>query len=364
MVRNAALADSSTSPALPGHALFPASIATPMNITSLVEMPASPMARRATRIAITTSLALATIAGFSPSTQGQERGNAKPSTEQSQSQSQKSRSQKSQPPEFRWVNSLPKKFASFVTHGTFDSKRVSQPVGYAVLLPPDYDANEKRYPVVYYLHGGRPGSEGKGVGLAPIIDKEMRAGNVPGMIYVFVNGGPVSHYNVPGQPGTIGADVFIHELIPHIDATFRTIADRTGRGIEGFSQGGRGTMRLSLRYPEYFVSAAAGGGGYETERKISENGGAERPDLVFAQGDNAWDLARAYDDQKPPVRWLIYVGTLGFNYQNNLAYMEFLKELGIEHQSLIVPGIKHSARDIYGLKARQIMNFHAKNFGR
>ena len=35
----------------------------------------------------------------------------------------------------------------------------------------------------------------------------------------------------------MGCDVFINELIPHIDSTYRTIAERSGRGIEGFSQG-------------------------------------------------------------------------------------------------------------------------------
>ena len=46
----------------------------------------------------------------------------------------------------------------------------------------------------------------------------------------------------------MGCDVFIDELIPHIDATYRTVAERGGRGLEGFSQGGRGTVRLG-QYP-------------------------------------------------------------------------------------------------------------------
>ena len=41
-------------------------------------------------------------------------------------------------------------------------------VGYRIYLPPGYEESERkknRYPVVYYLHGGRPGSELKSVGL-------------------------------------------------------------------------------------------------------------------------------------------------------------------------------------------------------
>ena len=46
----------------------------------------------------------------------------------------------------------------------------------------------------------------------------------------------------------MGCDVFIDELIPHIDATYRTVAERGGRGLEGFSQGGRGTVLVTGGY--------------------------------------------------------------------------------------------------------------------
>lgn len=272
---------------------------------------------------------------------------------------------------FAWVNPLPKNHGTGLQHHTFESKLATGPVGYAVLLPQSYASSEQRYPVVYYLHGGRPGSEAKGVGVAREIERLRKQLAFAPVIYVFVNGGPVSHYNVPdrigvaGQIDANGADVFIQELIPHIDATYRTIADREHRGLEGFSQGGRGTMRLSLRYPTLFSSVAAGGGGYETEKRISESPeGAESESLRFAIGDNTWDLARAYASREdgPRLKLMLYVGTKGFNYQNNLAYMAFLKELGIEHRPLIVPGVPHSATGIYQEQGAAIMQFHTANF--
>ena len=277
-----------------------------------------------------------------------------------------------QPP-FSWVNPLPPVEAEGLRHHTFSSKIAKEDVGYGILLPPGYEQSEKRFPVVYYLHGGRPGSEAKSVRLAEHLVRLRSEHDLDPVIYVFVNGGPVSHYNVPdriGKPGradAVGADVFIKELIPHIDATYRTIADRTSRGLEGFSQGGRGTMRLSLRYPELFSSVAAGGGGYETERKISESpDSAESPNLRFAKGDNTWDLARHYAsrDDSPKLNLMIYVGTKGFNYENNLEYMEFLKSQGIKHRSLIVPEVPHSATGIYEKQGLEIMRFHQANFSR
>lgn len=274
---------------------------------------------------------------------------------------------KKPPAPFRWVNRLPKTgLPDGVKHGTFNSPSMKVDVGYCIYLPPSYDQNKnsnKRYPVVFYLHGGRPGSETKSVKLTAHIDKAMRKGDVPGMIYVFVNGGKVSHYNTP-QFDSMGEDVFVNELIPHIDATYRTIAQRESRGLEGFSQGGRGTTRIMFRHPELFSSCAPGGAGHSTEKSISENNGRENEKLVFAEGYNTWDLARRYaKNPKPPLRILVHVGTKGFNYENNLEYMKFLTSLKIPYERLIVEEVPHSAGLIYEKQGLELMRFHAANFG-
>jgi len=240
-------------------------------------------------------------------------------------------------------------------------------VGYCIYLPPGYsDAGnaEKKYPVVYYLHGGRPGSEAKSVRLATYLHEHMTSGAIPPMLYVFVNGGPVSHYNMPERKHAMGEDVFIKELIPHIDETYRTIADRAGRGLEGFSQGGRGTTRIMFKHPDLFCSAAPGGAGHSTEKRISEENGRESENLIFTPGYNTYDLARGYaKNPKPSLNILIYVGTKGFNYENNLEYMKFLESLKIRFMMIIVPGVPHSATGIYEKSGVDIMQFHARNFG-
>ncbi|MDA8967897.1 esterase family protein, partial [bacterium] len=264
----------------------------------------------------------------------------------------------------RWVNPLPKSRVPGLRQETFSSPSMGLDVGFLVLLPEGYEASSQRYPVVYYLHGGRPGNECKSHRLADPIQRLMKSAGLAASIYVFVNGGPVSHYNMPNDAKAQGASIFINELIPHIDRSFRTIADRSGRALEGFSQGGRGTMRLALRHPDVFCSAAAGGGGYATEKRISESGGVESPGLRFSEGDNAWDLARNYAGRRngPSVNWMIYVGTKGFNYENNIEYMKFLSSLGIDFKKLIVPGVQHSATGMYAKAAEEIMRFHVTNF--
>lgn len=272
---------------------------------------------------------------------------------------------KKSPPPFKWVNELKQDYPR-LKHATFKSPSLKVDVGYCIYLPQQYDQDansQQRFPVVYYLHGGRPGSETKSVKLVEFIHKVQTDDVIPPTIYVFVNGGPVSHYNLPDDPKAQGASVFIKELIPHVDSTYRTIANRSGRALEGFSQGGRGTARLMFRHPDLFCSAAPGGGGHATEKKISEEDGYENPNLRFAPGDNTWDLAREYAKHpQPPLRILVFVGNKGFNYENNLEWMQHLKSLGIPFDHIIIDDAPHSATNIYKKRGDEIMKFHTESF--
>ena len=272
---------------------------------------------------------------------------------------------KKERPPFQWVNPL-KADLPGVKHGVFKSPSMDVDVGYCIYLPPGYGkSTDQRYPVVYYLHGGRPGNETKSIRLTPLIHHYISSKDAPPLIYVFVNGGPVSHYNLPQRDKSMGEDVFVKELIPHIDQTYRTIADRKGRALEGFSQGGRGTTRIMFKHPELFCSAAPGGAGYATEKRISEDNGRENENLVFAPGYNTWDLARKYaKTREPQLRILIHVGTKGFNYENNLEYMKFLDSLKIPYQRLIVDGVPHSASLIYEKRGLELVQFHVESFRR
>ena len=266
---------------------------------------------------------------------------------------------------FQWNNPLPANAPEGVRHATFHSKANNATVGYNIFLPPGYDTAEnanRRYPVVYYLHGGRPGGEQKSVALAADIGEAQRLGKVPPMIYVFVNGGKLSHYDIPGS---LGETAFVKELIPHIDKTYRTIAKREGRAVEGFSQGGRGTARILFKHRDLFVSAAPMGGGHQYEKTIDLNNGVESETVhIDPPGNNTWELARRYaaDSEGKPVKILVVVGTKDQNYEPNLEWMAHLTELGIPFEKIIVPDTPHSAREVYATRGIDFMRFHAENF--
>ncbi|MFN7933997.1 MAG: alpha/beta hydrolase-fold protein [Bryobacteraceae bacterium] len=259
---------------------------------------------------------------------------------------------------FQWVNPLPASVQAMLRHETYFSKLHNTEVGYAVYLPPGYEEGTKRYPVVYYLHGGRPGGENKSAGMVKFFDQHMRAGAVAPMIYVFVNGGAVSHYDYP-QLKSYGESAFVKELIPHIDGKYRTVASKKGRGLEGFSQGGRGTARIAFKHPELFCSAAPLGGGHQREKKVSENKGpeGEAEGYVFEAGNNTYDLAKKVD-----VKWLVAVGTKDPNYEPNLDWMKHLASRGVKFEKIIVPDVPHSATQVYEKIGPAAMKFHAACF--
>ena len=264
---------------------------------------------------------------------------------------------------FKWVNDFPKDKYPGLRHGTFSSPSNSVDVGYCIYLPPGYDdpGNKyRRYPVVYWLHRGRPGGETKGISLTPHFDEAMKKGQVPPMIYVFPNGGIVSHYDYP-KLKSFGETAFIKELIPHIDKTYRTIATRNGRAIEGFSQGGRGTARYMFKYPELFCSAAPMGGGHQHEKRISENNGDEGA-YQFEPKNNTYDLAKVFTESSFSLRMLVVVGDKDMNYQANLDWMDHLRSLKIPFEHRIIEGVPHSTGKVYEKAGLEIMRFHAESF--
>src|SRR5262249_7530669 len=137
-----------------------------------------------------------------------------------------------------WVN--PDATPPLTTFETFESRAVGGPVGYARYLPPGYDANpQARYPVIYWLHG-MGGDPRRGDTFVRMLDEAIRTGIAPAAIAVLPNGGPAGFYcDWPNTAWPIET-VITNELIPHIDATYRTITGREGRCIEGQSMGGFG----------------------------------------------------------------------------------------------------------------------------
>jgi enterochelin esterase-like enzyme/alpha-beta hydrolase superfamily lysophospholipase len=135
---------------------------------------------------------------------------------------------------------------------TFHSATIGGEVSYVIYVPAAYEQSPgTRLPVMYWLHG--IGGAQTGIpALVSRFDEAIAAGKMPPLLIVFVNGVRDSFYCDAADGSTPVESVIIKDLIPHVDATFRTVATREGRIIEGFSMGGYGAAHLGFKYPELF----------------------------------------------------------------------------------------------------------------
>ncbi len=139
-----------------------------------------------------------------------------------------------------------------------------------VYTPPGYDTDLKtRYPVLYLQHGmGEDESSWIFQGKANLIlDNLIAAKKAVSMIIVTDNGyaskpdaAIAKTANTPPGAGRGAAafeEVVIGDLIPMIDATFRTIADRDHRAMAGLSMGGNQTCQVTMRQLDTFAYIGA-----------------------------------------------------------------------------------------------------------
>ncbi len=141
----------------------------------------------------------------------------------------------------------------------------------SVYLPPSYDdGSERRYPVVYVLHG-YGGSPADMVSvIRPTLESMTRARVVSEMIMVFVDGGNRLGGSFYLNSPVIGdyESYIAKDLVAYVDGRYRTLAHRESRGITGYSMGGWGAMHLSLKFPETFSVVVSEAGVYDANGKL------------------------------------------------------------------------------------------------
>jgi S-formylglutathione hydrolase FrmB len=121
---------------------------------------------------------------------------------------------------------------------------------FAVLVPNGYDTSDKRYPVLYLLHGS-----GQTHTAFPSRAWFTREAAARDMIVVLPNGGRSFFANAAGLPVARYEDLIATDLVRYVDAHYRTLATRESRAIAGISMGGFGSALIALRHPDLFGTA-------------------------------------------------------------------------------------------------------------
>jgi enterochelin esterase-like enzyme len=174
-----------------------------------------------------------------------------------------------------------------VQQALFPSKSTSTSRRAFVYTPPDYDKDRsRRYPVLYLQHGwGEDETAWSNQGHANLImDNLIAEGKIQPFLIVMTYG-MTNDVRIGGMAGfkiEPFETVLVKELIPYIDANFRTLSDQPHRAMAGLSMGGMETKTISLKNLDTFSHIGLlSGGSISMEDVDNTPGFKEKVKLVF-----------------------------------------------------------------------------------
>ncbi len=290
---------------------------------------------------------------------------------------------------------------------TFRSAALGVNKSYRVYLPAGYARSDRRYPVVYLLHGisgvesdwlerGDLARAADRLRLQAIVvmpdgDAGFYANSVTPARYEECMAGKSPFEEESPRASTCVhkadyEDYIVRDLIAEVDARYRTVAERRGRAIDGLSMGGFGALSLAMRHRDLFSSAASHSGGVALFYQGPHPYDAARVDLVedvsrwggdtgrwgpwvrsiFGPDPKNW---RAHDPAT--LAWKLRDGDLAiyvdcgteddFALQDQAAYLhDVLARRGIRHSYELVPG-RHDW-NLWKHRIDDSLTFHAGVF--
>lgn len=223
-----------------------------------------------------------------------------------------------------------------------------RPVNFSIYVPQGYSASIDRVPVIYHLHGLEGAHNSQQISAVPASYEAARAAGLIGpAIIVFPDAYGNSFWADSARTIKPAETNIIRELIPYIDANYRTQAHRGGRAITGFSMGGFSTPMYLAKFPEIFSVSVQYDGSMANWTQMR----TIRPDIAAEIYDNSETRFNTYS----PWRWTqenasiliassamrILVGGEASSPSSNRAFRDHLLSLGITPQ-YIETGLPHN----------------------
>lgn len=179
-----------------------------------------------------------------------------------------------------------------------------------VYLPSGYDAGDRHYPVLWclaaYTNAG-PGQvnwRNHGENLPERLDRLIATGRMAPAIVVFpdcyTSLGGNQYVNSPAMGPY--ADYLVDELIPAVDAAFRTVPDAAARAVFGKSSGGFGALHLCLSHPGHWAAAASHAGDAGFDRVYLRDFPPAASELERHDGDLEGFVRAFWRDNRPSGR--------------------------------------------------------------
>lgn len=220
---------------------------------------------------------------------------------------------------------------------SFDSKAMGTVRQYGLILPPDYNQNSnKRYPVIFLLHGGHDDASAwvKKIGVMRVLEELYKNKKLPYSIVITPDGNdqrgssPLfdpQYYDGPhGKVGTLIGS----ELPQLVKSRYRALKSPQFWAIGGLSSGGWGAVNIGLHHVENF-NILFSHIGYFTDKSGPENSPQEFVKTLPVEQRK--QLRIYFDAGKDDLEGKEFV-------ESAQKFHETLKELGIENEFNIFPG--------------------------
>ncbi len=195
-----------------------------------------------------------------------------------------------------------------------------------IYLPPCYDNLNRRYPVLYLLHGQPQGeNHWQILGVEAALDDAYRDDTLPPFIVVMPRQPEPLFSSTDGGPGSY-EDEFINGLVPFIDRTYRTIAQGDSRGLAGISRGGVWALEIGFRNSD-----------------IIQRVGALSPALNVNYARPEYDPFSLILLGELPSTIFLMSGDTDSAFEKTSELSEALREADIEHKYVLVAGNHESS---------------------
>ena len=229
------------------------------------------------------------------------------------------------------VNNVPH---GSVTRCWYNSPTLNMKRRLTIYTPAGYETGNKKYPVLYLLHG-MGGDEEAWIALgrtAQILDNLIAQGKAKPMIVVMPNGN-ADHEAAPGEsasgmikptmqlPKTMEGSMeeSFPDIVNFVDRNYRTVKTKSGRAIAGLSMGGFHSLHISKQYPDMFNYVGLFSAAIMPNEKVKSP--------IY---ENMEAKLKIQFSKNPALYW-IAIGNTDFLYKANADYRKLLDEKGYKY---------------------------------
>ena len=260
---------------------------------------------------------------------------------------------------------------------TLDSKILSQPVNFAVYLPPSYAESKTSYPAIVFLHGlfenEKRWAERGGKDVLDSLIAEKKVGEV----VVAIPDVGRSFYTNSYDGGKKYEDFVVQEFIPYVGASYRVKQGPKWLALSGSSMGGYGALKIGMKHSQMFNSVSAHSA--VLVPKFPENiepGSRSARYLQILEGPFGKPFHREYWESENPIHLAEHPEKfkglrLSFDCGDHDRYGfdegargldRVLTEKGFPHEFAILPG--DHGWEYLKQHMHRSLEFHWKNFGK